>query len=335
MLKKTIDYTLCDMEALKILSDFLPDRIFDAHTHLFDSEFLPNACADTECTVADVDAYKSAVMPMLCSPKELRLNIIPYVADVSLADPVSNNLKKSDDFLLSQLKESDSNVGEIIVLPYESSESIQKRIIHPSIRGLKCYFLLSDEPNPSQLSPEKYLSEGAWEIAHKNKMCITLHLARDRSLSDPANLSYIKQMASRYPDAVLILAHAGRAFASWTGVEAVYELAKFENIWFDFSAICESPAIFQILRKIGTERCMWGSDFPVCTGHGKAISIAGGFYWIGENDLPLLSQKWVLGIENLMAVRQACIMADLSPDRIEDIFYNNASKLWSKKEILR
>lgn len=330
MLKKEIDYTPYDFEAVKVLSDFLPERIFDAHAHLFSSEFLPNAIGSNSTIIADIADYKKAMMPMLCNPKELKLNIIPYVADISLADSSCGNLRKSDAFLISQLDLSDNNIGEIIVLPEETSDDIQKRLIHPGIRGLKCYFLLSSDPNPSQLPPERYLSEGAWEVAHKNKMCITLHLARDKSLSDPLNMSYIKTMAARFPDASLILAHAGRAFASWTCVEAVYELAHFDNIWFDFSAVCESPAIFQTLSKIGTERCMWGSDFPVCNMHGKAISIGDTFYWIDENDIPSLSQKWVLGIENLMAVRQACIMADLSANQVEDIFYNNAARLWNK-----
>ena len=215
MLKKEIDYTPYDFEAVKVLSDFLPERIFDAHSHLFSSEFLPNATGSNSTIIADIADYKKAMMPMLCNPKELRLNIIPYVADISLADSSCGNLRKSDAFLISQLDLSDNNIGEIIVLPEETSDDIQKRLIHPGIRGLKCYFLLSSEPNPSQLPPERYLSEGAWEVAHKNKMCITLHLARDKSLSDPLNMSYIKTMAARFPNASLILAHAGRAFASW------------------------------------------------------------------------------------------------------------------------
>ena len=315
---------------MRILSDFLPEKIFDSHTHLFDSCFLPNAVGADEPTVCDIYDYGRAILPMLCNPRKLRLNIIPYVADISLADPSEENLRKSDEFLISQLNLSDANVGEIIVLPNEAAEDIQKRLIHPGRRGLKCYFLLSSEPNPGQLSPEKYLSEGAWEVSNKNKLCITLHLARDKSLSDPLNMNYIKTMAARYPDAVLILAHAGRAFASWTAVESVYELAHFDNVWFDFSAICESPAIFQILSKIGTEKCMWGSDFPICNMRGKAISVGDTFYWIEEDNLLTLPQKWILGIENLMVVRQACIMADICTSQIEDIFYNNAARLWKR-----
>lgn len=171
----------------------------------------------------------------------------------------------------------------------EQINNAEKTILNTGIRGLKCYLSFSDDPKPSQSDPEKYLPKGAWEVANKNKLWITLHLARDKSLYDTINFGYLKTMAKAYPNAKLILAHCARAFASWTCVEIVHELAYFDNIFFDFSAICESPSIFQIMKKIGTEKCMWGSDYPVCTRHGKAISIANSFCWISEIDLPSFS----------------------------------------------
>ena len=132
-----------------------------------------------------------------------------------------------------------------------------------------------------------YLPESAWEVANKRKLFITLHMVKDKALADPENADYICQMAQAYPDATLILAHAARSFASWTAVESVARFAKYDNVWFDFSGICESPAMFQILRKVG--------------------------------------------IENLMAVRQACMLAELIPREIENLFYDNAVALFDRK----
>ena len=155
---------------------------------------------------------------------------------------------------------------------------------------------------------------------------------KDEALSAPENLSYIKEMSKRYPDATLILAHCARAFAQWTGFEAVSEIAHLGNVWYDFSAICESPVMYEILRKVGVDRCMWGSDFPVCRLSGKAISLADSFYWINARVLELLGNPnihyWQYSTENLMAVRQACLMLDLPQNRIEDLFWNNARTLF-------
>jgi len=194
---------------------------------------------------------------------------------------------------------------------------------------------LADREVTWNASIGEYLPEGAWQVANEKKMCITLHMVRDHALSDEDNLHYIRTMAKKYPDATLILAHAARSFAAWTGIESVEKIADLENVWFDFSAICESPAMLQIIKKAGIKRCMWGSDYPVSVMRGKAISLGDGFYWIYQNDLDRFSGKtslrhWLVGIENLMAMRQLCQLADLHESEVEDLFYNNAAKLWGK-----
>jgi len=321
MLNERIEYSAQDIEDLKILEDFLPDKIFDAHMHLYDSSFLPNVFEDKK--TVGVEDYKKAMTTLLGNPRGLKMNIIPYPADMSF------DIKKSDEFLVNELNKSGENVGEIVVMPDETADGIKKRLVHPDIRGLKCYFYFSGEQNFAQSVPQKYLTTDMWEVANDNKLAITLHLARDKSLSDPENLKYIKDMAKSYKNAKLILAHSGRAFASWTAVESVHELAEFDNVFFDFSAVCESPSILQIFKKIGTSKCMWGSDYPVCTGRGKAISLADGFYWISEGELPS-AKKWLLGMENLFAMRQASIMSELTKKQIEDVFYNNAKRIFER-----
>jgi len=89
------------------------------------------------------------------------------------------------------------------------------------------------------------------------------------------------------------------------------------------------------MQKAGTERCMWGSDYPVSNYRGKAISLADGFYWLYDFECeskPDLAEKMVpVGVENLLAIRQACLMANLTESQIEDVFYNNAARLFKRK----
>jgi glutamate-1-semialdehyde 2,1-aminomutase len=140
-------------------------------------------------------------------------------------------------------------------------------------------------------------------------------------------------MAQKYPRATLILAHAARGFAAWTTVESVAELAGLENVWFDLSAICESPPMLAILKYCGVKRVLWGSDFPISMARGKAISLGDGFYWIYKQDLARFQaatpiRATLVGIENLLAVQEACMLLDLDKPAIEDIFYNNAMRLF-------
>jgi glutamate-1-semialdehyde 2,1-aminomutase len=252
-----------------------------------------------------------------------------------MADRNNGLIEKSDAFIIQQLNMCADNVGEIIVHPDDTEEELEARLTHPGIRGFKCYHNLSGIDVTWNATIDQYLPESAWAVANRRKMVITLHMVRDHALADERNQQYIRTMAKKYPDAVLILAHCARSFASWTAVESIATVADLDNVWFDFSAVCESPAMLQILKKAGTKKCMWGSDYPVCRSRGKCISLADSFYWIYQNDLDNFASKtrmnsYLIGTENLMAVRQAFILAELGEQAVEDFFWNNAVTLFSR-----
>ena len=279
-----------------------------------------------------MEDYESFFSSIFKNKEKLRLNIFAY-PDKAMGDLHGAPLKKSDAFLMKELNKNSANVGEIIVVPGESAEHIEKRLVHPNIKGFKCYHIFADKESTWNCTIDEYLPESAWELADKKKMSITLHMVKDKALADEDNLKYICTMAKKYKDATLILAHAARSFASWTAIESVERVKHLENVWFDFSGVCESPAMFQIMKKAGVGRCMWGSDFPVCVPRGKAISLADTFYWIYQRDVDNFESKtnlrnWLIATENLMATRQACILAEISREETEALFYNNAARLF-------
>ena len=319
-----IKYTEYDLEAAKKLDDFLPDKIFDAHMHISMYPF----CGMKQFGFTD---YKKDMFPLFSNR---------YLRCVALATP-TNELKSPEghlntiNFFSEQLGANPDCVGSLLVKPEESYEEILSHIANPKIVGLKCYHTYAKRESTSDADVHEYLSDTALEIADKYKMTVTIHLVKDRALSDPANMREIKEIAQRYPNAKIVLAHAARSFASWTAIESVSELIPYENVFFDFSAICESPAIIRILKKIGISRCMWGSDYNVSTLLGKAISLGEGFYWIDEEDIERIKQKSIIRprhiiVENLMAIREAGIICDLSASDVENLFYNNACKVFSK-----
>lgn len=328
-------YNSYDLEAAKILDDFLPDQIFDVHAHLYDASFVSGMAngggAFSIRNRCEVHHYLEDMKPLLGDRKVL-LNIVT-TPDGPMLDPNGESRKESVNFLADQLTRYPSHVGEVMVGPDDTAEDIEKMLVHPGIRGFKCYHLLAHNKPTWNAPIGDYLPESTWEVADKHGFAITLHMVRDHALSDPVNQKYIVSMAKKYPNAVLILAHAARSFAAWTALEAVDAVKALDNVWFDFSGVCESPASFQIMRKCGVDRCMWGSDYPISRLAGKCISIADSFYWITAKDLerfagPTEFHSWLVGTENLMALRQACLMLDLGADDIEKLFYRNANKLF-------
>ncbi len=332
------NYLLNDLDSRLIqqMASFLPKQIFDAHAHLYDSSFLPslfNPDSNIFCKEKLICSDYMKYQGTLFGPVEkIHINLIS-MPDLAMADRQNGLRKASVQFLVNQLEQQPEHVGEVVVLPDDTEDDIESLLIHPSIRGFKCYHTLAKEKPSWNAKIETYLPESAWRVAHERGLCITLHLVRDQALADSSNNAYIKQKAEKYPNATLILAHAARGFAAWTTLISVSELKSYDNVWFDLSAICEPTAIFAILKHCGYKRVLWGSDFPVSMARGKAISLADSFYWIYKQDLERFQSETpvhatLIGIENLLAVEQACCMLDLGPPEIEDIFYNNARLLF-------
>ena len=135
-------YTQYDREAAKILDDFLPDRIFDAHLHLFDSSFTPKMSKGggfNSSPRADFRDYLEFMKPLFGDQRQIRGNFIT-APDASMTEADSPDRKASVAFLVEQLEQYPGNVGEVMVGAKDTVEDIEKQLIHPGIRGLKCYY---------------------------------------------------------------------------------------------------------------------------------------------------------------------------------------------------
>ncbi len=316
-------------EIAKIIDDFLPSKLFDSHMHISHKGF---ESIESDDRVIDINLYQKE-MRKIAGERHIISNCITYPIN---ALKNKTEFEKSLKFLYEQLKLHPENVGEIMVMPGDSAEDIEKRLIAENICGLKCYWIYSQSSDGDQSDICDYLPEAAWEVANRRHMCITLHMVKNRALADKENMQYIKNMAKKYPDAILILAHCGRAFASWTAFDTVDELVDFENIYFDFSGICEPAAMMYIIKKAGIKRCMWGSDYPISHFVGKAISIADFFCWLDKNFINSFcpqnkADAWLVGVEGIMAIRQAGKILDLGKNDMEDFFYNNAETVLLRK----
>ena len=324
-----------DFEAARILKSFLPDKIYDAHAHFYAASHIPIANAIPDGTFSrpkgDMDTYRSDMKNIIPETTVLKVNMIP-MPDPTMTDPATGNRDAANLFMVQQLEKNPENVAELYILVGDTVEKLESMLVHPRIRGFKCYYYGAPDYNSNSEIAE-FLPESAWQVANDLHLVITLHVMKDRSLADRENLAYIQKMAGKYPHATLILAHCARSFAAWTAMESVRHLACFPNVWYDLSAICEAAPVFECIKRAGVKNILWGSDYPICLTRGKAISLSDGFYWIQKKDLEKMSPNHTLHsnliiAENLLAVRQACDMLDLACSDVEDIFYNNACRLF-------
>lgn len=324
-----VDFVLneTDLSMKARLESWLPDKIFDMHAHIHNTEHIgdPNSICSHFGT-ADAERFVRD-QKLIYGDRYVRGLLIPMptadFADWALIDRVN-------DWVIEEAKKTPDCAVELFVKPGDTRADIEKRLCSDQIKGLKCYYLaIQENVVKNQADIGDFLPEAAWEIANERGLVITLHLVKDRALADPANLAYIQEKAAKYPNAKLILAHCARGFASWTVVETVRQLKKFDNIYYDLAAICEIAPMYEVIRQAGADHVFWGTDYCIGLMRGKAFSAGMKFEWAFTSDLPegLNFPACLVTLESLFAFYQTSVMLELTKQQVEDIFYNNAVRV--------
>ena len=316
-----------DLAAMELLKDFIPEKVFDAHAHLYVADTVPRVAgtAAFSLDLSTPEDYVNHMVPFLPNAKDIRANFF------TMPDPAMVNrdvLQRANDHVLGMVRAFPGHTVSPYVVMTDTEETIGKQVSRPGAVAIKCYCYGADMPKHSNLGIHEFLPEAAWVVSAQTGKPIILHMMKDRALSHPENLAYIQNMCRKYPDARLILAHCARGFAAWTAVDSIRKLSGLDNIWFDFAAVCEAAPIAACIMATGGKRVLWGSDYPICMHRGRAISLNLGQLWLVDELIPEGEPACLLAAENLLATRQACHLLNLDATQVQDIFYNNAAELF-------
>ena len=317
-----------DLAMLERLQSFIPDKVFDAHVHLHNAEHIGDYPESLTVRYGSTTAKRFLEdQKQLYGERRVRGLFIPFP---TVNFKTAGIPEAANEWILEQIAAAPDCAAEVFVKPGDTREYIESLLVSDRIKGFKCYHLCAQvEGSTANCDIGEYLPEVAWEIANERGYVITLHMVKSRSLADPANMAYIKEKTAQYPNAKLILAHCARGFASWTTIETVRQLKGIPNLYYDMAAICEPATMYEVIRQVGHDKVMWGSDYCIDRVRGRASSCGLGFTWIYNYDLPegFTIPNNLVCLESLFAFYQASIMLDLTKQQIEDIFYNNAVRL--------
>jgi glutamate-1-semialdehyde 2,1-aminomutase len=316
-----------DKKLSEQLSGFLPDRIFDIHAHIYRVSDLnlwgPSVFKNGPSDIS-IDVWRTQSEKFL-SGKKLEGGLF-------FPTPTTNlDLKNANNYLLSQIKEDKKSRGLVIVSPDMNPEELSFLLKNTGIAGIKPYHLFSKEDPTWESSVSGFLPEWQMKLADAHSSIVMLHLVKNKSIADPDNIKEIREMCTRYPQIKLILAHAARSFHAPHAKEGIKKLRGLDNIWFDFSGICEHEALLEILKEFGPRKLMWGSDFPVSQIRGKSVTVGDGFVWLDENfcrwEKAAFTHPVLVGIESLRAMQLVAEEFGLNEADIQDIFFENARRL--------
>ena len=309
------------------LANFVPPDSFDAHAHLWRTQDLGSptpalaAAGPPVVTRAVYDERLSMWMPDRCPTGGLFFPFPTRVLDVDAANR----------HLADEMKGDPQSRGLMIITPRQTAAEVERQVVEDRFVGFKVYHLFAERTDTLFAPTEEFIPEWAWEMADRLGLVIMLHMVLPRALAEPENQRYIRSHCERFPGAKLILAHAARGFCGKHTVEGIDSIRGLDNVYFDTSAVCEPEAFEAILKVFGPTRLLFGADFCVTEMKSRCVDLADGFLWLDEIRADFSKSRFarptLLGIESLLALKQACVNQHLTSGDVEEIFCLAARRL--------
>lgn len=312
------------------LDGFLPDRIYDAHAHLYRAEWwsAPPAHVLAGPHNVTLDVYREQMQWLFPGRRVHGLHFaypFPASSDTRLA--------AANQWVSDQLSQDPLSRGQLLVRPTDDPDWVRQEVKRLGLCGLKPFIFYADVLDMYQANLPDVLPQPLAQVASEEGWTVTFHLVRSRGIADPANQHWIRQYCRNYPGMQLILDHCARGFNPYHVLEGLPALAGLDNLWIDTSSVCSPLAVEAALSVVGPERMLYASDFYVSHIRGTNFSCGDTFVWVDETTrLPAVdySTDWSLplvGIENLRAIKAAFWSARLAEQQVEACFWSNAAML--------
>lgn len=319
------------------LADFLPDKIVDAHIHLWE----PKA-KEGYARSANLVTWPELVAPD-CTYEDLMASYDTMFPDkrvypVLMTTPTCH-LHIGNPYVLEKAKK--NNLPALYCIKPETPLEEIRQAFADGFCGVKPYLNFAPSYIPAkEIRIYDFITPAQFELMNELGGVVMLHISRDGRLADPVNIAQLMEIDERYPNAKVIVAHIGRAYTPESLGNAFDTLKHSKNLYFDFTATTYEPAITACLEAVGSKRLMFGSDMPITkmrmyriTENGTYINVVPrGLYGDVSND-PHMRESDEENIttfmyEELLAFKKAAEKLSLTRQDVSDIMFNNAVKLF-------
>lgn len=312
---------------LRELDSFIPSRIFDAHAHLYRASFFSGKLPELVGKFPEMGLAEFQKIIAEITPGRTTSGLFFGWPETSVDHEANNQ------FVIEQVRRDVNSRAHMLVTPLMDPEYIRETVRREGFVGLKCYHVYSSETPTFNSHIPSYLPEEQVRVAHEEGLSITLHMVRTRAIADASNQEVLRSWGKKYPNARFILAHAARGFNPHHTIEGIGSLRGLGNMWCDTSAVTDSGAFEAIVRALGVDRLLYGSDAPVTHLRGRCVAIGDSFLWLSESNTDFSTayaefSPMLVGLESLRTLKLACWNLRLSDTDVEKIFWSNAAELY-------
>ena len=311
------------------LKGFIPDEIFDIHTHPYNPV---NFAVDAFPFLKDVGTLGCT------EHRNALLRYMPAKTIHGLYFGMPHQTANRDNMNKWVREETKLNGTPLsralkVISPIDNPIQTADELRNGLFCGLKVYHIYASRPDTMNASITEYAPEWMWEILHETHGIMLLHIVRNGAIADEDNQREIRRLCRAYPNVSLVLAHIARSFNYRNARSGLHMLADLDNVMVDTSAVCETESFRAAWEAFGPRRILWGSDFSVSEMRGRCVTTGSHFYWLHPEVLrpdfkPATETEMTLvGIESLLTLQEMCEDEGLTRGDIKDIFFNNALRL--------
>jgi hypothetical protein len=318
------------------LGEFIPERIFDAHVHLFDRSCLrPGVKLPPKnvlskfggvFTKPDLLGWAEAWLPGRALGA-CHFGFPSLDSDRAASAIYSGSISDGQDFF-----------GLALVAPGDVADAVRERVSANRLVGYKPYVDFVEGKPKSEITIHDMLPPEQMQLADELGLAIMLHIPRPGRLADPVNQKDMVELCRSYPNAHVIFAHIGRAYYLRNVIGFLDGIAGCPNAYVDTAMVNHEGVLEYAFRNFPRERILFGSDAPVACLRGKSVEINNQYaYMMGEDycigTVIYDSEKAVeftsFYYEQLRAIRLAAERAGVTGRELEGIMFGNAARLFS------
>lgn len=324
------------------LRDFLPEKMIDIHTHVYQKQFLANQKDTVNVSWPSLVAAESPVEELL----ETYHLLFPGKTVTPLI--FSSLLNRNDDFqggnqYIRDCAKQYHLPSLYFSRPGEPASVIEKKMTSENFLGVKVYLSLAPENIPvGDITIFDFLPHHHLEVLNRLRGIVMLHIPGNGRLKDPVNLRQMMIIEKDYPQVKLIIAHVGRAYCKGDTGNAFETLSSTRHMMFDISANTNEYVFSKLIEAVGPDRILFGSDLPVtrmrmrriCEGNRYINLVPPGLYGDISNDPNMRETSPEEGkklsfflYEEIAAFQRAALKMRLNKKDIENVFYNNALRI--------
>lgn len=317
------------------LDEFVPRKVFDAHTHIYRWTFNTDPDKDSSPFYSFAGATYSEAGWHLLQACDAVLFPGREVHRMSFPFPFSPScdFAASNDFIAGEVQRDPHSAALMLVHPSMTVDCVEQQIDASGFLGFKPYRFYSVTGDAVNCRIMDFIPEHLIEVAHRRNLLIMLHLSKRDAIADPENITDLLRLTERYPGAKWVLAHCARSYSAWAIEKAAKPLRGLPNVWYDTSSVCESDAFEALFSSVGIERVIYGSDdLPVGVNRGRYIAFGFAWAYLSETNHSLNlshceSQMTFVRYEQLRAMRRAAMRLGVTEAQREALFHDTAFQL--------